>query len=146
MKKSKKYELTPADHSAGGHVHAKLVRRRKDKQVAGVAQNFARLTGLEDVKFRPALMSLARVSLLAERAYQVLKERDSLLDEHGELCKSIDVFRRLAESQANLLDLLGLTPRAAREMRSWAERELDLVGQLAKTVSVNGDAAKPTNE
>ncbi len=90
MKKRGKYELTSADHSAGGHAHAKLIRRRKDKQLAGLAQNFARLTGLEDVKFRPALMSLARISLLAERAYAALKNRYTLLDADGELCKSID--------------------------------------------------------
>jgi hypothetical protein len=146
MKKIKKYELTAADRSDGGHAHAKLVRRRKDKQVAGIAQNFARLTGLEDVKFRPALMSLARVSLLAERCYQVLKDRESLLNAKGELCESIDSFRRLALAQAQMLDMLGLTPRAAQEMRSWAEHELDLVGILAKRVTANGETKPATDE
>ncbi len=142
MKKSRKYELTPADHRAGGHAHAAKVRKQKDKQVASVARRFAALSNLEDLKFRPALQALARITLLAERAYLVLKERESLLDEHGELCKSIDAYRRLVDSQANLLDMIGLTPRADREMRSWKERDLDLIGELAKSVgsNTNGDA------
>jgi hypothetical protein len=43
----------------------------------------------------------------------VLRERESLLDKDGELCKSIDVFRRLAETQAVLLKSVGLVPGAS---------------------------------
>jgi len=147
MKKSKKHELTTADRSDGGHEHARQLRRLRDKQVAGVAFQYAKLTDLTDTKFRPALLSLARITLLAERAYQVLKDRPSLLNAKGELCESIDSFRRLALAQAQMLDMLGLTPRAAQEMRSWAEKELDLVGMLAKRVgvTVNGEA-KPADD
>jgi hypothetical protein len=142
MKKNKKYELTSADRSDGGHAHAKLVRRRKDKQVAGVAQNFARLTGLEDVKYRPALLSLARVSLLCERSYQVLKDRNSLLDADGELCKSIDVFRRLAETQSVLLKSLGLMPGSP--VAESADKEIEAACvriEALKRVHTNGKSA-----
>ena len=116
-------------------------RRKRDQQVRRVVQRFAQLADLRDLKYRPALASLAKVTLLAERCYEHLRDRKSLLTEKGELCPSIDTFRRLIDSQSALLDQMGLTPRAAREMRTWADRELDLVGQLAaKTVSSNGDS------
>jgi hypothetical protein len=143
MKKKQKqlgHKIATAVHSAGGIARAKQLRRRKDKMVNGVAQHYAAITNLTDIKFRLALVSLARITLLAERAYEVLKNRHSLLNDKGELCESNDSFRRLALGQVQMLDMLGLTPRAAREMRSWAEKELDLVGQLARTVTVNGEA------
>jgi hypothetical protein len=114
--------------------------------VWGVASHYGELTGLKDLKFRPALLSLARITLLAERAYEVLKNRESLLNEKGELAESLDTFRRLALGQLQMLEMCGLTPKSAREMAHWAERDLDLVGQLAKRVTVNGEAAKPTAE
>jgi hypothetical protein len=137
---------TQAARSAGGLAHAKQLRRKKDKIVWGLAANYGEITGLKDLKFRPALLSLARITLLAERAYKVLKDRDSLLDDKGELCASIDVFRRLALGQLQMLEMCGLTPKSAREMAHWAERDLDLVGQLAKNVTVINGNEKPTAE
>jgi hypothetical protein len=116
-------------------------RRKRDQQVRRVVQRFAILADLRELRYRPALASLAKVTLLAERCYEHLRDRKSLLNEKGELAPSIDTFRRLIDSQAGMLDMIGLTPRAAREMRTWADRELDLVGQLAaKSVSSNADS------
>src|SRR5271154_6073128 len=89
----KPYKLDP---SVGGRASAAVRAKKRDAQVRRVVQRYAEIADLRDVKYRPALQSLARVSILAERAYQHLKDRKSLLTDDGELCPSIDVFRRLA--------------------------------------------------
>ena len=136
--KEKSYALTAADRSAGGHAHAAKWRKRRDAQVNGRARRFAELSSLEDLKWRPALQTLARISLLAERAYQVLKERPSLLDEHGELCKSIDAFRRLAETQAVLLKAVGLMPGST--VAESPDKEIEAAYQRIESLKrVNGN-------
>ncbi len=72
-----------------------------------------RLSGnsiLTDPKYRPALQTAARLTLLVDRAYETLKSRASLLDDDGELVSSLDVFRRLADSQLAALKAVGLMP------------------------------------
>ncbi len=85
-------------------------QRKKDTQVRRLVRRFEGLARLDDPRFRPALQSLARLTLLLERSYEHLKGRESLLNEKGELCTSVDVIRRLCESQASLLKMMGLTP------------------------------------
>lgn len=85
-------------------------RWKKDAQVRRLVRRFEGLARLDDPRYRPALQSLARLTLLLERSYEHLKGRESLLNEKGELCSSVDVIRRLCESQANLLKMMGLTP------------------------------------
>ena len=87
--------------------------RRRDLQVQRKVSRFTSLSKLNDIRYRPALQSLARLTILSERAYAHLKDRKSLLDEHGELCRSIDVARRLIDSQTALLKQLGLTPNSS---------------------------------
>ena len=85
----------------------------RDEQVRRKERKFTSLAGLDDLRYRPAMQTLARVTLLLERSYNVLKTRKSLLNKDGELCKSVDVVRRLAETQTRLLAIMGLTPTAA---------------------------------
>jgi hypothetical protein len=93
-----KHNLTLAEHRAGGRAHAAIVKKRKGRAVTALAIRSAGLAGLEDLKWRPALQTLARVTLLVDRTYTILKERDSLIGKDGDLCRSIDVFRRPAAS------------------------------------------------
>lgn len=86
------------------------VRRRRDEQVRRAVRRLATIAPhLADLKYRPALQSLARISLLVDRAYETLKGR-SLLDENGELRPSLDTLRRLIGTQSDLLKAVGLMP------------------------------------
>ena len=105
-----KYKLGPAEQRDGGLARGAAWRKKRDNQINARVLRFAELSTLTDLRWRPALGSLARVTLLLERSYQLLKERPTLLNEDGELCSSIDVFRRLVDSQAGLLKSLGLMP------------------------------------
>ena len=69
-------------------------------------------TSLTDLRYRPLLAPLARISILVEQSFETLKKRESLLDAKGELCSSIDTVRRLLDSQVGMLRLAGLTPTA----------------------------------
>jgi hypothetical protein len=85
-------------------------RPRRDQQARRQLAKLVKLSGLDDVRYRPALANLARITLLLQRSYETLRQRESLLNEDGELCSSIDVVRRLAGTQADLLKQLGLMP------------------------------------
>lgn len=86
---------------------------------------------LENPIFLPLLQSFCRVSLLVERGYESL-QNGSLLDADGELRASIDVVRRLAETQTRLAEKLGLTPSTLRALSR--EKVVDLAAELAETV------------
>jgi hypothetical protein len=103
----KPYKLDPSE---GGRASAAARKLKRDAQARRVVQRYAEIADLRDVKYRPVLQSLARVSILAERSYEHLKDRKSLLTDEGELCPSIDVFRRLAATQLELLKAVGLLP------------------------------------
>jgi hypothetical protein len=109
------------------------VRRYRDEQIRRGVRKARRLAPhLENAIFLPLLQSFCRVSLLLERGYQSLRDR-SLLDEEGELCASIDIVRRLAETQTRLAEKLGLTPATLRAMAK--EKVVDLAAELAEDVS-----------
>jgi hypothetical protein len=52
---------------------------------------------------------LAIVTLMLERAYSTLRDRESLLNSDGEFCASLDAVRRMAATQSDLLRTCGLT-------------------------------------
>ncbi len=135
-----KHKFTLQEHRAGGVAHAAKVKKRKGRQVTALSIRFGALAGLADLKWRPALATLARVTLTLDRAYWVLKERESLLDKDGELCKSIDVFRRLAETQSVLLKAVGLVPGAT--LPTLPDGEIEAAYErieALKRVDTNGD-------
>ncbi|MGO9449995.1 MAG: hypothetical protein ACLQDV_02945 [Candidatus Binataceae bacterium] len=71
-KRKPRHELSKTDLSKGGRGHARKVRKRRDKQIAGHVQWLTELSALTDMRWRPALQTLARVTILMERAYEVL--------------------------------------------------------------------------
>jgi len=114
------YKLDP---SAGGRASAAARKLKRDAQVRRIVQRYAEIANLRDLRYRPVLASLARISILAERAYGHLKARKSLLADDGELCASIDVFRRLAATQLDLLKAVGLLPTSVLPDRDGQELE-----------------------
>jgi len=113
-------------------------RRKKDMQVQRLVKRFEGLARLDDPRYRPALQSLARITLLLERAYEHLKTCESLLTDKGELCSSVDVIRRLCESQASLLKMMGLTPTSV--LPNQADREIEAAYErIAEMTKTRGD-------
>jgi hypothetical protein len=96
--------------SAGGKAKAETMRAMRDAQTRRVMYRLAKITGLPDVKYRPVLLALARVSVLASRSFKYIKDRESLGDSDGNLINAIDTFRRLTSTQLDLLKAVGLTP------------------------------------
>ncbi len=106
------------------------VRRHRDEQIRRGVRKARRLAPhLDNPVFLPLLQSFCCISLLLERGYQSLRDR-SLLDDEGELCASIDVVRRLAETQTRLAEKLGLTPATLRAMGK--EKVIDLPAEMAE--------------
>jgi hypothetical protein len=104
-----RYQLDP---KVGGKASGIARSKRRDEQIRRKVQSLSELSNLADMKYRPVLQSLARISILTGRAYAHLKARKSLLNDDGELCNSIDAYRRLEETRLTLLKALGLTPSA----------------------------------
>ena len=119
--KRRGYRQTTRKNSA--LVRAGVWKLQRDAQLRRIVQRYAELADLKDLKFRPALQTLAKLSLLLERSYMHLKQRKTLIDEDNELTKSIDVLRRLADSQFAMLKAIGLLPNAPLPQ----EPELDAV-------------------
>ena len=115
-----RYRLDPR---VGGLASAAARKKARDEQVRRKVARFVEISNLADLRFRPALASLARITILLERAYAHLKARKSLLNDCGELCLSIDVFRRLAETQSSLLKAAGLLPNIVSADNSGKEIE-----------------------
>lgn len=136
-----KHKLLPEEHRAGGLARGAAWRKTRDNQINGRVLRFAALSSLQDLRWRPALQSLARITLLMERSYAVLKERKSLLDERGELCPSIDVFRRLVDSQAGLLKAVGLMPTAVlpEPLDKEIEAAFQRIEAIKRTTASGGD-------
>jgi hypothetical protein len=87
-----------------------MTRVKRDQQVRRAVRRLATIAPhLADPKYRPALQSLARITLLVDRAYETLRERP-LLDENGELRPSLDTLRRMIGTQSDLLKAVGLMP------------------------------------
>jgi len=109
-----------------------LERKKRDEQIRRAVRKARRLAPhLENPVFLPLLQSFCRISLLVERGYAELR-KNTLLDENGELRASIDVVRRLAETQTRLAEKLGLTPTTLRMLSR--EKVLDLAAALAEDV------------
>lgn len=106
--KRRGYRQTTRKNSA--LVRAGVWKLQRDAQLRRIVQRYAELADLKDLKFRPALQTLAKISLLLERSYATIKRRESLLGDDAELCQSLDVLRRLADSQFKMLEAIGLLP------------------------------------
>jgi hypothetical protein len=87
-------------------------QRRRDLQVRRIGRAVVRAEPtLKDPKFRPLLLSFARLTLLIEKAYDRIADKDDLISpETGELGSSLDTISRLIAQQTKLGAALGLSP------------------------------------
>lgn len=105
-------------------------------QVLALARRLVRLAPqLDQQQFRPLVRNYARVSLLAERIYDELKERARIVNEKGEIPPAVESFRRMVSEQRMLAFELGLAPRSANQIP--AARTIDLA-KLRDEANGNG--------
>lgn len=103
-------QMTPAK------VQPRGLARKRDQQVRRFVGRIRMLAPhCDNPVFTPALAAFARVSLMLERAYSFVRDKD-LIGENGELRPSVDAVRRLAETQSRLAKELGLTPGTLRAL------------------------------
>lgn len=100
-------------------------RVKRDQQIRRLARRLQTLAPhLDRPEYAPLVRSFARITLLIERAYQTLRDGE-LLSDQGELRPSLDIFRRLTSTQAQLARELGLSPTAGHSLMKSVE-PLDL--------------------
>jgi len=87
----------------------RAVTRKRDEQVRRKVRSIARLGNLADLRYRPALQSLARLMLLGDRLYLTLKDSD-LVKEDGSAIGALESYVRICNSTGTLLKSLGLLP------------------------------------
>jgi hypothetical protein len=80
--------------------------------------------------FTPVLQSFGRISLLLQDSYEKVHNGDLIDAETGELRPSIDVVRKLSETQMRLAASTGLTPLSLRLFAK--EKCVDLAGAFAE--------------
>jgi hypothetical protein len=103
-------QITPAT------VQPRGLARKRDQQVRRFVGRIRIIAPhCDNPIFTPALAAFARVSLLLERAYAFVRDKD-VVGENGELRPSVDAVRRLAETQSRLAKELGLTPGTLRAL------------------------------
>ncbi len=91
-----------------------LTTHKRDEQIRRMVRRFQHLApNLADRKYTPALRSYCMITLLIERGFSELKSKPLISPETGEIRNSVDVIRRLADTQRVLARELGLTPAAA---------------------------------
>jgi hypothetical protein len=91
-------------------------RKKRDQQVRRFVGRIRTLAPhCDNPVFAVTLAAFARVSLLLERSYAFLRDKD-VVGENGELRPSVDAVRRLAETQSRLAKELGLTPSTLRAL------------------------------
>jgi hypothetical protein len=112
--------LTPVRH--------RVAMRKRDQKIRRLVRHIEKLSNLSNPRYRPALQTAARLTLLVDKTYELLKERNSLLNEDGEISSSLDAFRRLCDSQLAALKSLGLLPTSILPENA-ADKSLDAVYQ-----------------
>jgi hypothetical protein len=104
------------------------MQRRFDVRLRAVCQQIIKAAPhLDDKRYRPMIMSAARVTLLIERSWDHLAEMDSLVSEQtGELRSSLQTMAQLVSHQTKLFLALGLAPTMAARIAKEARPMLDL--------------------
>ncbi len=84
---------------------------KRDMQVRAAIRRLRSLAGhLEDRRYLPLLRSFCEISLLIEKSYSHLRDESLISAETGEIRGSVDVLRRLMDTQRGLARELGLSP------------------------------------
>jgi hypothetical protein len=99
-------------------------KTKRDQAIRRLTVRYEKLSGAAEPRLRPAFRSLAIVTLMLERAYAAIRDRESLLNSDGELCASLDAVRRMAATQSDLLRTCGLT---AASISDRGDRSMDAV-------------------
>jgi hypothetical protein len=124
-------------------VRTRAATRKRDQKIRRLVRHIQNLSNLADPRYRPALQTAARLTLLVDRAYELLKDK-SLLEDDGSMYSGLDVFRRLCDSQLAALKSLGLLPTSVIPENA-ADKSLDAVYQriaaTKKTRDKDTDAA-----
>jgi len=103
--------------------------RAQDLRVRKVCRRLIRIAPeLDDERFRPLILSFARISLLVHDSYMHLLTV-GLLNADNELRSSVGTFQGLLRTQLSLAQALGLSPGALRALRH--EHPADLASALA---------------
>ncbi len=90
--------------------------RKRDQQVRRFVARIRTLAPhCDNPVFAGSLAAFARVTLMLERSYAFIRDKD-VVGEDGELRPSVDTVRRLAETQSRLAKELGLTPTTLRAL------------------------------
>jgi|SRR5215469_3751382 len=102
--------------------------RRFDVRLRTVCQQIVKSAShLDDKRYRPMILSCARVTLLGERAWDAIAEMDTLVSETtGELRSSLQTIGQLIAHQHKLLLSLGLSPTVADKVIKEIKPVLDL--------------------
>jgi hypothetical protein len=113
--------------------------RRRCQRTRRVAHQIIVVSGgrLDDPAYRLPAQSLARISILAGDAFDLLREK-GLLNEAGELRSSVDTFQRLVGMQVKLCRELGLTPAALGKLNK-GPKPIDLAAAMADAEPVDAE-------
>jgi hypothetical protein len=116
--------------------------RRFDVRLHTVCQQIVKSAAhLDDKRYRPMIMSCARVTLLIERAWDAIAEMDMLVSEStGELRSSLQTLGQLVAHQHKLLLSLGLSPTVADKVAKEIKPVLDLEAFRAAADAADGAA------
>lgn len=82
---------------------------------------------LDQPEWRPLVLTYCRIAVLAQRAYDHLRQ-SGLLDEEGELKKSLETYRRLAGELRAQARELGLSPSVAASLMK--QKPIDFVAAM----------------
>ncbi len=102
------------------------VQRKRDQATRATVRRLRALCPhLDKPEYTPLIRSYARLSVLIERGYEVLRD-GRIVDAKGELRQSLDLLRRMMSTQAALAEKLGLSPHVAALMAKPVTPILDL--------------------
>jgi hypothetical protein len=94
------------------------VRAKRDQQIRRIVSNLrVGVSHLDRPEYVPLLRSFARVTILIERAYIVLRD-GGLTNSAGELRSSFLVLNAMISQQAKLAAQLGLSPAAFSKLKT----------------------------
>jgi len=112
-------------------------RTKRDEQLRRFVRRLRTIAPHVDrPEYAPLLRAFAMVSLMLERCYAKLKERDLISLKTDELRSSIDTVQRLAGQAAKLAAALNLTPAVMGKMKD--RRTVDLAREIADAEVVDG--------
>jgi hypothetical protein len=108
-----------------------IAARKRDHRVRLFRRRLIRAApNIDDQKFGPVILSFCRISILSMDSYEFLRKR-GLVNADGELRASVDVYRKLVDTQLRMAERLGLTPAALRTLGN-SKDQLDLPSAIVE--------------